>query len=56
MVSFAPADKPEIAVCVAIENLNSGTATSELVANIYKAYFSAKSEINKSQDMNTVLP
>ena len=56
MVSFAPSDKPEIAVCVAIENLNSGSATAELVANIYKAYFNTKSEINKSQDINTVLP
>lgn len=55
MVSFAPADKPEIAVCVAIENLNSGSATAELVANIYKAYYGSQSEINTSQTINEVL-
>lgn len=55
MVSFAPADKPEIAVCVAIENLNSGSATAELVANIYKAYFGTAGEINTNQGVNTVL-
>ena len=38
MISFAPADDPQIAVCVAIENLNSGSATASLVAEIYKAY------------------
>lgn len=55
MVSFAPADKPEIAVCVAIENLSSGSATAELVADIYKAYYGTESEINTSQNCNTIL-
>lgn len=55
MVAFAPADKPEIAVCVAIENLNSGSATAELVADIFKAYFETSSEINTSQSINSVL-
>lgn len=55
MVAFAPADKPEIAVCVAIENLNSGSATADLVANILKAYFGTTGEINTNQGVNTVL-
>ena len=55
MVSFAPADKPEIAVCVAIENLNSGTATAALVADIYRAYFGVTSEVNQSSAYNTLL-
>lgn len=55
MVAFAPADKPEIAVCVAIENLSSGSATAELVANIFRAYYGSQSEINTSQNINEVL-
>lgn len=55
MISFAPADKPQIAVCVAIENLNSGSATAALVADIYKAYFNVDSEINKAQSYNSLL-
>ncbi len=55
MVSFAPADNPEIAVCVAIENLNSGSATAVLVSEIYKAYFAAPSEVDRNQSCNTIL-
>lgn len=55
MISFAPADNPQIAVCVAIENLNSGSATAELVANIYKAYFTTNSEVNVAQNYNSLL-
>ncbi len=55
MVSFAPADKPEIAVCVAIENLNSGSATAVLVSEIYKAYFGTASTVDQNQGYNTVL-
>lgn len=55
MVSFAPAEKPEIAVSVAIENLNSGAATASLTADIYRAYFSSQSEIDPGVSYNTVL-
>ncbi len=55
MVTFAPADSPEIAVCVAIENLNSGAATATLAADIYRAYFSQSSEVNTNVGYNTIL-
>lgn len=55
MISYAPADNPQIAVCVAIENLNSGSATAALVAKIYEAYFNVSSEINKTQSYNSLL-
>ncbi len=55
MVTFAPADNPEIAVCVAIENLNSGSATAALAAEIYRAYFGVTSEVNQSSSYNTLL-
>ena len=55
MISFAPYDDPEIAVAVAIENLNSGTATATLVAQIYEAYFAAATQLDTEQGYNSVL-
>ena len=55
MLTFAPADSPEIAVCVAIENLNSGAATATLAADIYRAYFSQSNEVNTNVGYNTIL-
>lgn len=55
MISFAPYDDPEIAVAVAIENLNSGSATATLVAQIYQAYFSGDTTLDTEQGYNSVL-
>ncbi len=55
MISFAPYDNPEIAVAVAIENLNSGSATAVLVADIYDAYFNTTENFTAEQGYNTVL-
>lgn len=55
MISFAPYDNPEIAVAVAIENINSGSATAVLVADIYKAYFNTAENYAPQQGYNTVL-
>ncbi len=55
MISFAPYDDPQIAVAVAIENLNSGTASAVLVADIYKAYFNVNSTFDVEQNYNTIL-
>lgn len=55
MISFAPYDDPEIAVAIAIENLNSGSATAVLMADIYKAYFNTTENYTAQQGYNTVL-
>lgn len=55
MISYAPIDDPEIAVAVAIENLNSGSATATLVAEIYKAYFEAAEAPQAQQGYNSLL-
>lgn len=39
MISYAPAENPEIAISVAVENFDSGAGTSKLVYDIYNAYF-----------------
>ena len=54
-ISFAPFDKPEIAIAVIIENVDSGTATATVAADIYDYYFSTKSQISNSQPSNQLL-
>lgn len=55
MISFAPYDDPGIAVAIAIENLNSGSATAVLMADIYKAYFTATGDFAADDGYNTIL-
>lgn len=55
MISFAPYEDPEIAVAVAIENLNSGSATAVLVSEIYDAYFNMTENYTPAQDYNVPL-
>ncbi len=54
-VSFAPFDNPEIAIAVIIENVDSGTATATVAADIYDYYFSTKNQISTSQPSNQLL-
>ena len=54
MISYAPADNPQIAVVVAIENVTSG-GLGNYVADVYEAYFNRDSEISSSQQGNVVL-
>lgn len=54
-ISFAPYDNPEIAIAVIIENLDSGTATATVSADIYDYYFSTKNQVSSSQSTNELL-
>lgn len=54
-ISFAPFDKPEIAVAVIIENVDSGAATATVAADIYKYYFGAKNQVSEAQRPNALL-
>lgn len=55
MISFAPYENPEIAVVVAVENLDGGAVTAILASEIYKAYFEDNSTVTPEQGYNTVL-
>ena len=55
MISFAPADDPQIAVAVAVENLDGGSATGILTAAIYDAYFRDDSTVTTQQGYGTLL-
>lgn len=54
MIAYAPADNPQIAVAVAIENTKS-SSTVTCVAEILKAYFEQDSGVNQSQKTNAIL-
>lgn len=54
MIAYAPADNPQIAVAVAIENTKS-SSTITCVAEILKAYFEQNKDITPSQTGGTVL-
>ena len=54
VVSYAPAENPEIAVVIAIENVMS-TGLPNYVKEVYDAYFSRNSEITNSQQSGSIL-
>lgn len=54
MISYAPADNPEIAVVIAVENITSG-GMGAYVRDVYEAYFNRNSEVTNTQQSGTVL-
>lgn len=54
-ISFAPFNEPEIAIAVIIENVDSGTATATVAADIYDYYFSTKNQVSSQQQTNELL-
>lgn len=54
MISYAPADDPQIAVVIAVENITSG-GMGAYVRDVYEAYFNRNSQVTASQQQNTVL-
>lgn len=54
-ISFAPFSEPEIAIAVIIENVDSGTATATVAADIYDYYFSTKNQISSQQPSNELI-
>lgn len=54
LISYAPANDPQIAVVIAVENITSSGMAS-YVSEIYEAYFNRYSDISQSQQGNTIL-
>lgn len=55
VISYGPYEKPEIAVAVLIENVDSGTATATVAADIYDYYFNTMGKIIPPQEINRLL-
>lgn len=54
MISYAPANNPEIAVVIAIENVDS-SGLGNYVREVYDAYFNRNSDITASQQSGVIL-
>ncbi len=54
MISYAPADNPQIAVVIAIENVDS-SGLGNYVREVYDAYFNQNSDITASQQSGIIL-
>lgn len=54
MISYAPADNPQIAVVIAIENVDS-SGLGNYVAEVYEAYFNRNTDVTASQQSGTML-
>ena len=55
-ISFAPYDSPEIAIAVIIENVNSGSATADVAADIYNYYFASQRQISSAKGAGEMVP
>jgi cell division protein FtsI/penicillin-binding protein 2 len=55
IISYAPGDKPEIAVAVVAEGFQGGTRVTPVAAMIYDYYFSNPAKAAPPQAENTLL-
>ncbi len=54
MISYAPADNPQIAVVIAIENVDS-SGLGNYIREVYEAYFNRNSDVTESQQSGVIL-
>ena len=55
ILTFAPYEKPEIAICVAVEGAGSGGSTAPIASEIMEFYFASKAKQENIQKENTLL-
>ena len=55
LITFAPYEKPEIAVCVSVEGAGSGGSTAPIVSAILEHYFSVKDTQENFEKENSLL-
>ena len=54
LITYAPFDKPEIALAIVVETANQGALTATIAADIYQYYFSEK-PLQSVQQYNTII-
>ena len=55
LITFAPYEKPEIAICVSVEGAGSGGSTAPIASAIMEHYFATKDTQETLQKENTLL-
>lgn len=56
VIAFAPYDNPEIAAVVVCENVQTGSAISGAIAEVFNYYFTNIKEFSVPQDYNKLVP
>ena len=55
LITFAPYEKPEIAICVSVEGAGSGGSTAPIASEIMEHYFATKDTQENLQQENSLL-
>lgn len=55
LITYAPADNPQIAICIAAEGAGSGSSLAPIAASIYDYYFTEMGTLDKPQQENQLL-
>lgn len=56
IISFGPFDRPEIAIAVVIENIDSGAATAQVAADIYDYWFNKSNTTDSAGTVGALVP
>ena len=49
LITYAPADNPQIAICIAAEGAGSGSSLAPIAAKIYDYYFNEMGNLDEPQ-------
>lgn len=55
LITYAPADNPQIAICIAAEGAGSGSSLAPIAAKVYDYYFNEMSTFSSVEPENTLL-
>ena len=55
LITYAPADNPQIAICIAAEGAGSGSSLAPIAAKIYDYYFNEMGTLDEPQQENQLL-
>ena len=55
LITYAPADNPQIAICIAAEGAGSGGSLAPIAASVYDYYFNEMGTLDAPQTENTLL-
>lgn len=55
LITYAPADNPQIAVCIAAEGAGSGSSLAPIAAKVYDYYFNEMGSFDAPQNENELL-
>ena len=55
LITYAPADNPQISICIAAEGAGSGSSLAPIAAKVYDYYFNEMNNLEQPQKENTLL-